>query len=68
MKKFYKRVNAKRLTIESMANCVTMCHVNCVHCGNACGGNAANGAALVGTPAIWGNVDEQLVATGSIFG
>ena len=68
MKKFYKRVNAKRLTIEGMATCIQLCSRNCVHCGTACGTNVANGAALVGTVAINGDLDTQLVANGSIFG
>lgn len=68
MKKFYKRVNAKRFTIENMATCLQLCSRDCEYCGDACGPNVANGAALVGTVAINGNVDYNLVANGSIFG
>ena len=51
-----------------MATCIQLCSRNCVHCGTACGTNVANGAALVGTVAINGDLDTQLVANGSIFG
>ena len=72
MKKFYKKPNANRFTIEAMASCVENCTImsGCVHCGTACGTNVANGAALVGTPYIngYGGIDYDLLATGNIFG
>ncbi len=68
MKKFYKRVNSKRLTIEGMATCIQLCSRNCDDCGTLCGGSPVNGVALLNTPAINGDLDTQLVANGSIFG
>ena len=73
MKKFYKRVNAKRFTIEAMANCVENCTIKygCVYCGDACGPDVATGSALIGTPYInspGGMIDYDLLATGNIFG
>ena len=68
MKKLYKRVNSKRLTIESMYTCSVKCSKNCVDCGTACGGDPSTGIALLNVPAIRGYVDESLVAIGSAVG
>ena len=67
MKKFYKRVNSKRFTIEAMANCVENCTLRC-SCANGCGGSPANAAAVVSVPSIGGGLDTELLATGNIFG
>ncbi len=68
MKKFYKRVNAKHFTIENMLSCYILCHANCVYCTAACGTNVTTAAALIGTPAVNGQLDIQLVAKGSVVG
>ena len=67
MKKFYKNRNTRKLTVEVMGDCVTLCTYGCVHCGNMCGTNVATGAALVGTPSLNERFDDVLFATGSIF-
>lgn len=66
MKKFYKRVNSKRFTIENMATCLDTCYIGCVYCGDACGTNVATGAALIGTGRINGRPQEALMANGRV--
>ncbi len=68
MKKFYKRVNAKRLTIESMYTCLQLCTTGCKDCGEICAGSPANGIAIINTPGAGGTPDYNLLATGNIFG
>lgn len=67
MKKFYKRVNSKRFTIETMATCMENCKYGCDDCGTLCGGNPANGVAIISTPAINGTLDYGLLARGSVW-
>ena len=72
MKKFYKKLNANRFTIGTMASCVENCTImsGCVYCGDACGPDVVTGSALIGTPYINGysGIDYNLLATGNIFG
>ena len=67
MKKLYKRVNSKCLTIESMYTCLVKCSTGCKYCTAGCSDITVAGA-MIGAPAVGGDVDEILVAIGSAVG
>ena len=67
MKKLYKRVNSKCLTIESMYTCLVKCSTGCQYCTAGCSDITVAGA-LIGMPAVKGFPDADLAAIGSAVG
>ena len=65
MKKFYKSINAWRMTVEAMYTCAQKCTTGCKSCGDVCGTSPQTGAALIGTQFLNGSPDSYLVAIGS---